>query len=150
MSNLSVTPALTLRDFGLVSCLRTLVFVIEQSCPPCDEFDETDDFAQHYLGWISDEPVTTCRVYDGLPGTIHIGRIVTAQAHRGKGYAAAMLRILIDQIRTTPGVRIIELSAQDQAAKFYEKMGFATIGDGYMQDGIPHHKMQLMSKREAA
>ncbi len=150
MNDIRIAPALTRRDFGFVCCLRTLAFVIEQSCPPCDEFDETDNTAQHYLGWVGDEPAAACRVYDGLPGTIHIGRIVTAQAHRGKGYAAAMLRILIEQIRTTQGAQIIELSAQDQAADFYKKMGFATVGDGYIQDGIPHHKMQLMLKSEAA
>lgn len=150
MNGLRIEPALTKRDFGLVCCLRTLVFVLEQHCPPCDEFDETDEIAQHYLGWVDDEPVTTCHVYDGAPGTVHIGRIVTAQAHRSKGYAVSMLHILIDRIRSKPNAHIIELSAQDQAASLYEKMGFATVGDGYMQDGIPHHMMQLMLKREAA
>ncbi len=33
------------------------------------------------------------------------------------------------------------LDSQDQAIPFYEKSGFSMEGDGFMDAGIPHHRM---------
>ena len=39
------------------------------------------------------------------------------------------------------GVRSVrvELSAQDQAMPFYERLGYTAYGDGYLDEGIWHH-----------
>lgn len=137
------------RGFGLAAYLRTTVYILEQDCPPCEEFDSTDNTAQHYLGWAGDVPVTTCRVYEPEKGSAGIGRIVTASDHRGKGYASAMLRMVMDDIRKKPDVAFVKMSAQDHAIGLYEKLGFKQYGDGYMEAGIPHHMMKL-DLREAA
>jgi ElaA protein len=36
----------------------------------------------------------------------------------------------------------ITLSAQSYLIHFYESLGFSTIGDQYLEDGIPHIKMK--------
>jgi predicted GNAT family N-acyltransferase len=33
----------------------------------------------------------------------------------------------------------VELSAQDQAMPFYEKLGYTVFGDAYLDEGISHH-----------
>jgi len=149
MSDLRLEKVSDYRGFGLAAYLRTSVYIIEQACPPCEEFDVTDNIAQHYLGWAGDIPVTTCRVYEPEKGAVGIGRIVTAKEHRGKGHASSMLRMVMDDIRQQPGINAIKMSAQDHAIGLYEKLGFKSYGDGYMEAGIPHHMMKL-DLREAA
>jgi predicted GNAT family N-acyltransferase len=40
------------------------------------------------------------------------------------------------------GHRVLRLSAQTHAAGFYERAGFAPVGDEYEEAGIPHRAMQ--------
>lgn len=136
-----VRPVTSFRDFGLVAYIRTLVFIDEQACPPLEEFDDQDDTAQHYLGWVKGQPVVTCRVLLPGDGVAKIGRIATIKDHRKNGYALDMLKQMIASI-DDKNVRVIKLSAQVQAAGLYVKMGFQSYGNEYMEAGIPHVMMR--------
>ena len=39
---------------------------------------------------------------------------------------------------------IIKISAQTYLIKFYNELGFDSIGDEYLEDGIPHIAMLLI------
>ncbi len=143
MTELRLEKITDRRGFGLACYLRTLVYILEQNCPPCEEFDDLDNTAQHYLGWVGDEPAATCRTYFEEGGTAKIGRIVTAPNHRGRGYASAMLKIVIGDICQNPKATCIKMSAQDHALKLYERLGFIPYGDEYLEAGIPHRMMKL-------
>ncbi len=136
------------RGYALTVYLRTLVYVLEQNCPPCDEFDHKDDDAIHYLGWVDDVPVTTCRVYFPGAQTAQIGRIVTHKDHREKGFASQMLRTVIDQIGQTTECARISISAQTHAIGLYEKLGFKTQGPPYIEDNLPHQLMTMPIKKQ--
>lgn len=132
-----------LKEFALVSYIRTSVYIMEQNCPCLEEFDESEDDAIHYLGWVDGEPVTTCRVLFPKEGLAKIGRIATLKEHRGKGYASTLIQEIIAMIKSDKTIHEIQMSAQDHALGLYEKFGFQYFGDGYSQDGIPHHMMSL-------
>jgi predicted GNAT family N-acyltransferase len=36
----------------------------------------------------------------------------------------------------------LRIEAQDYTIPFYEKMGFAVVGDGFLEANIPHHAME--------
>ncbi len=141
--SLRIEHVTDLRGFGLVSYLRTAVYILEQDCPPVEEFDALDNTASHYLGWAGDEPVACCRSYQDAPGVFKIGRIVTAQAQRGNGYASAMLTDVIGRIKAEPGAAEIKMSAQEHAIGLYEKLGFVPYGETYLEAGLPHRMMKM-------
>lgn len=132
------------RGFGLVSMIRTKVFVIEQGCPPPEEFDELDNEATHYLGWVDDEVVITCRTLFPKNGVAKIGRIACLEEYRGNGYALKLLEDLIEIIKARGDIEFIKLSAQTQAMGLYAKLGFEAHGDIYEEAAIPHC---MMSKK---
>lgn len=137
------------RSFALCIYMRTMVYVIEQDCPPLADFDFLDNEADHYLGWAGEEPVCCCRTMTLEPGQLKIGRIVTLAAHRGKGHASRMLREIIEDARKNPAIHSIKMSAQLHAIGLYEKLGFEVYGEDYMEDNLTHRMMKL-DVREAA
>ncbi|HSN34053.1 MAG TPA: GNAT family N-acetyltransferase [Ideonella sp.] len=130
--------------------LRQQVFVVEQQCAYVDA-DGVDPMCWHLLGWSSGEQLqASLRIVP--PGIKYaadasIGRVVTAPEVRGSGLghelvAKGMLRCR----QLHPGAHI-RISAQAQLRRFYERFGFAAIGDEYLEDGIAHVEM-LKATRE--
>lgn len=149
MSDFRLEKVTDRRGFALTVYLRTMVYIVEQNCPPLVDFDETDNTAQPYLGWAGDTPVCACRTFEVTQGVLKIGRIVTLKENRGKGYASQMLGAIIDDARRNPVIKSIKMSAQDHAIGLYQKLGFETFGDGFIEADIPHHMMKLDLKEAA-
>jgi len=59
---------------------------------------------------------------------------------RGRGHGGAVLAELHRQA-VLRGVREVELHAQVPARRFYERAGYAAVGDEYVEAGIPHVTM---------
>ena len=76
------------------------------------------------------------------PGKPHIGRLAVLASARGTGAGRAVMNFLEEAALARYGasgsVRV-ELSAQDQAMPFYERLGYTAFGDSYLDEGIPHH-----------
>ena len=49
----------------------------------------------------------------------------------------------IRQCRQLFGTEPIKIGAQSYLLKFYERFGFVSTGEEYLEDGIPHTKMIL-------
>ena len=81
------------------------------------------------------------RVFEKDAATAHIGRVLTLQ--RGKGYGREVLRAGIKAARETMGKSRIYLEAQTYAVPFYEKEGFESYGEEFLEDGIPHIRMMV-------
>lgn len=143
MSDLQIRRVENFQDYGLVAAVRTIVYVIEQACPYAEEFDADDNHAVYYLGTVGGQPASTCRILYPQTGLAKIGRIATLKEHRGKGYASAMVRHAIEEIKKKGGVSEIKMSAQDHALGLYEKLGFSAYGDVYDEAGIPHRMMVM-------
>lgn len=76
------------------------------------------------------------------PGVPHIGRVAVMREARGTGAGRAVMAFLeaaaLERYGSGGEVRV-ELSAQDQAMPFYEKLGYTAFGEGYLDEGIEHH-----------
>ena len=70
-----------------------------------------------------------------------LGRIVTKQSHRCKGFAETLMSIqsIIFSLRDNP--KAIRISAQSYLEKYYEKFGFFKASEEYLEDDIPHIEM---------
>jgi predicted GNAT family N-acyltransferase len=129
-------------DWPGIVALRTRVFVDEQGVPPEIEQDAADATAVH--GVARDAAgvlVATGRLLLRDDGTAAIGRMATDASARGRGYGAAVLRVLQDEARRR-GAREVELHAQVTARAFYERAGYRAVGEEYVEAGIRHVTMR--------
>jgi len=72
-----------------------------------------------------------------------IGRIATHPDYRGKGYGHQLLVESIKKIKQHYNKVEVRIGAQGYLEKFYERYGFKTVSDMYLEDGIPHYSMNL-------
>ncbi|MEA4807188.1 GNAT family N-acetyltransferase [Acetobacterium wieringae] len=127
--------------------IREEVFMKEQGFK--DEFDAIDAQAIHLIYYEDNVPVAVCRYYaDTSPGVTILGRLAVRASHRGKNLGKHMVEAAEKSIRQEGATKIV-LSAQVKARSFYEKCGFAAIGDLYLDEGCPHIRMEktLTSER---
>ncbi len=156
---MQVVAVTTPEQLEVALAIRFEVFVDEQGVDPTAERDalDSDPRTLHCLV-VDDEgvPLATGRllaphtdVFHGPgscgamdPSVPHIGRVAVRKVARNTGAGSALMAELeaqaLDRHATSGSVRV-ELSAQDQAMPFYEKLGYATFGDAYMDEGISHH-----------
>ncbi len=122
--------------------LRCRVFVLEQG--PYLDPDGIDRVAWHLLG--RDEAgllQAYLRVVD--PGVKYaepsIGRVITSPERRGRGLGRLLMAEGITRCEAAWPAQAIRISAQAHLSPFYRSLGFATIGDEYLEDNIPHVEM---------
>ncbi len=131
--------------------IRLDVFVAEQGVSMAQEIDGLDDQARHLLASVDGEPAGTLRIRlleDGRVAKIErVAVLARLRQHRiGHGLMAAALDLARAQ-----GVREVRLHAQTTVEGFYARLGFATVGDVFVEDGIDHIAMVLpMTPKEAA
>ncbi len=123
--------------------LRSRVFVLEQG--PYLDADGIDRHAWHLLARAAPQGALLgyLRVVD--PGIKYvepsIGRVVVAREQRGQGAGRALMAQGVAGCeRLWPG-QPIRISAQARLERFYDSLGFARVGEPYLEDGIPHLEM---------
>ncbi|MGK0385415.1 MAG: ElaA protein [Patiriisocius sp.] len=133
---------LTIDELHDVLLLRCEVFVVEQDCVYQD-LDGKDRKALHVIGEKNGRIVAYTRCF--APGIYFkeaaIGRVVVPQEDRKYGYGHVIMKASIEAILNHYNTQDIKLSAQEHLKKFYESHGFSQIGEGYLEDGIPHIAM---------
>ena len=122
--------------------LRSEVFVVEQDCVYQD-IDGKDQKALHLLGYKEHNLVAYTRCFP--PGIYFqepaIGRVVVRRSERMNSYGHEILKTSIEALETRFPENDIKLSAQTYLTAFYESHGFQQVGQGYLEDNIPHIAM---------
>ena len=133
-------------ELELGFALRIKVFVEEQNVPIELELDDKDhsDNTVHIGYFDDDKLIGVARLIDLNKDIIHIGRVVIDKEYRGKGIGR---KLIIGCETTAKNILkrevIIELSAQIQAEKFYESLGYNRVNDKiYLDAGIEHVDMR--------
>lgn len=119
--------------------IRKAVFVEEQGVPLEDEFDEFDTLngrCEHILVYYEEQPVGTgrLRVVDGLG---KLERICILEPYRKFGLGKVIIKTLED-LAKEKGIVQVKLHGQTHAEGFYNKLGYQTSSNVFMEDGIPH------------
>ena len=140
----TVKHFLELSNLELYEILKTRqeVFVVEQNCPYMD-IDDADKDALHVLSWNGSERINAClRVFyrDETAGIVQIGRVVTLD--RGIGLGGQILHKGIEVALERFNAKMLYLEAQQYATGFYEREGFKVVSEPFLEDGIPHVKME--------
>lgn len=133
-------------ELELGFALRIEVFVKEQKVPIELELDDKD-YSENtvHIGYFDDDKlIGIARLIDLDKDVIHIGRVVIDKEYRGQGIGRELI-IGCENIAQQILKRkiIIELSAQIQAEKFYESLGYNRVNDKiYLDAGIEHVDMR--------
>jgi len=141
-------------DLPALYALRHDVFVVGQGVPVALERDALDAAADHAVALDpAGAVVGTGRLVDGRidqegrlepasAGTVGtIGRMAVAAAARGTGTGRAVLDLLVGRA-VERGLPVVELHAQVHARGFYERAGFQSFGEVYLEAGIEHLGMR--------
>lgn len=136
---------LSLTELYDLMVLRQEVFIVEQDCPYQDA-DGKDQDSLHVLGYDGELLVAYTRIVP--PGVSYekyasIGRVVNKQSHRRLGLGKSLMDYSIKLTKVTHPSHPIKISAQEYLTKFYSGLGFKVIGEGYLEDDIPHVAMIL-------
>ena len=122
--------------------LRTEVFVVEQNCP-YQECDGVDKVAYHLLMWQGDILIGTARIIPKPNNKVALGRIVIKKEKRVEGHGKQLMKTSIDFIKSKLEPSLIYMSAQTYLIGFYASFGFKIVGKEYLEDDIPHIRMEL-------
>ena len=135
---------LSLEELYAILKLRSNVFVVEQDCAYLDP-DGDDQVAWHLMGLVDNELSAYARLLP--PGLKYedssIGRVVTEKNVRRGGFGKQLMQEAIEQSHKLWPGNSITISAQHYLEPFYQELLFETKSDPYMEDGIPHVRMQL-------
>lgn len=133
---------LTICELYNIYKLRNEVFIVEQNCPYQD-IDENDKVSVHVIMTENGKTIGYLRV---LPAgasceNVAIGRVISVDRRKGNG--TLLLRKGIEKAVDYFKPDIIEVDAQCYAQGLYEKCGFVAVSDTYLEDNIPHVRMEL-------
>lgn len=135
---------LSLDELYATMVLRQEVFAVEQDCVYLDA-DDKDQMSWHLLGKDEDgDLVAYLRIlpkgttYENYPS---LGRIVTSSKVRRKGVGKLLVTEGLRHAENLFPKTAIKISAQTYLLKFYQSFDFAPVGEGYLEDGIPHIAM---------
>ena len=148
-SNLSAWPKINVR---LVSSpeekkdahfVRHVVFVQEQEVPSEIEYDHHDDDPStlHFIAFQEDRPVGAARIRTYAPGVAKVERVAVISSYRGTGIGALVMRG-IEEHAASVGFTHLKLNSQLQAVPFYQKLGYASVGNVFIEADIEHLTME--------
>lgn len=130
--------------------LRTKVFVMEQNAPYLD-MDYKDQEALHLHGHIDGELIAYCRLFSagGYFEEASIGRVIIAEEYRKFGYGHELMKKAIEVMEQILRETAITISAQQHLKGFYEAHGFSQVGEMYIEDTIPHIRMERIKTQKS-
>lgn len=131
-----------------ILALRQEVFVVEQDCPYLDA-DGRDKTAYHVIGRDQSGIIQAyARLLEkgiAYKSYASIGRVITRMSYRGKGEGRPLMRYCLNSCKELWPNSDIKISAQAHLSAFYASLGFVPTGEEYLEDGIPHIGMVLIS-----
>ena len=117
--------------------LRKEVFVGEQGIPEELEFDQYDNTSKHIGVYLDNNLIGTIRLIEMDLCSCKIGRFVVKTSFRGFGIGKYIISYVLDNTK----YNYFLVHAQVDKIGFYEKSGFQTFGEVFIEDGIEHIKM---------
>ena len=119
--------------------LRTKVFVVDQN-RVYQEVDEHDPESIHVFDMEDGQIVAYARVFK-QDENVTFGRVLTNPAYRGKGLGNELMKHVLDTIQKDFPNKEVEIEAQVQVEKFYQRFHFQTQGAPFLFNHTPHLKM---------
>ena len=132
---------LTLTELYEIIKSRTEVFLLEQRII-CQDLDDVDYKSLHCFFFDKNRVKGYLRAFlsDEENGVVTIGRVLTLEHKKGLG--TELMQKSFEEIKKNFSCSKIAVHAQKQAVGFYEKMGFKTVSDEFLEEGVWHLTME--------
>jgi predicted GNAT family N-acyltransferase len=75
------------------------------------------------------------------PGEAKIRQMAVAAAAQGRGVGRQLMTAMEVQLRQR-GIRHVGLHARVSAAEFYRRLGYHSVGETFVEVGLPHVQME--------
>lgn len=133
---------LTTKELYEILKARFKIFGIEQNIHYQD-MDGIDYNSLHCFFIEDNQVVAYLRAFyqDNNKDVVRIGRVLTLI--HGNGIGKDLMNQSIKAIKTKMRCKRIIMNAQKHAIGFYEKFGFVTTSDDFLEEGIVHQTMEL-------
>jgi predicted GNAT family N-acyltransferase len=136
---IEVRPTRDEAEVAAALALREEVFCGEQGVSLAEERDGRDEEALHLVVVDDGVVVGTCRLLvEGT--TVKLGRMAVTRTRRGLGLARALITEAEARARAL-GAERMELAAQLNAQALYDRAGYDSYGDVFLDAGIEHVMM---------
>ena len=132
-------PELSASEIYEILKARMEVFLLEQHIV-CLDIDGVDYEALHVFLEENGRVQGYLRAFR-YEDAVKIGRVLTRE--HGKGLGRKLMERAMPKIKEHFGCDKIILHSQKQAEGFYKKLGFETVSDEYLEEGVPHVTMEL-------
>ena len=139
---LKVIKAYNTEQFERAKKIRFEVFVLGQSVPADEEFDQYEDNSTHFLAFYNDIPCGAAR-WRITENGVKLERFAVLEDFRGLGVGSTLVREVLNDINinTAAKGKNLYLHAQLSAMKLYSKFGFKQQGELFQECDIDHFKM---------
>ena len=133
---------LTTTELYEILSARADIFITEQNIH-YNDLDGMDYNSHHFFFLDNEKVVAYLRAYyeNDNKERLRLGRVLTR--NHGNGLGRKLLRESLKYIKENIECKIIYLDAQKHAVGFYEKFGFKVTSEEFLEEGIPHVKMEL-------
>ena len=121
------------------------MFVKEQGF--VDEFDDMEKKCLHIVVYDAGKPIGNCRFYKKNNDIYAIGRFAVLKECRGAQIGKLIMDKAEECIKAVGGTEVV-LAAQVRVTGFYEKMGYVSEGDEFLEEGCPHITMKKSYRKE--
>ncbi len=118
---------------------RMEVFLLEQHIV-CLDIDGVDYDALHVFIQHEGRVEAYFRAFR-YEDSVKIGRVLTRE--HGKGLGRLLMEKGVEEVKKHFCCDKILLHSQKHAEGFYKKLGFETVSDEYLEEGVVHVTMQL-------
>lgn len=133
---------LSLTELYEILRTRSQIFILEQNMH-CQDMDGIDFEARHFFLEENGKVLAYLRAFytDDSKSVVKIGRVLSIT--HGVGLGTNIMKRAIADIKKNMKCQILSLNSQKSAIGFYEKLGFKTVSDEFLEEGVIHLKMQL-------
>lgn len=121
---------------------RSAIFMMEQNIHYQD-LDNVDYNSLHCFFMEENKVIAYLRAFyqDDNKEIVRVGRVLTL--NHGKGIGKDLMEQSIKAIKKKMKCKKISMNAQKHAVGFYEKFGFKTVSDDFLEEGVVHVVMEL-------
>lgn len=88
-----------------------------------------------------DKMLGCCMLINTEPGTVRLRQMAVINTLQGKGIGKALMQFA-ENIARDRGYRKITMHARKTATGFYEKLGYSTNGEEFLEVTLPHVVME--------
>lgn len=118
---------------------RSQIFIVEKKMN-CLDLDGMDFQAKHFLLKDNGKLIAYLRgLEDGE--WYKLGRIISVT--HGLGHGKILMEKALRYIKDNISQNKVYINAQYDAVAFYEKCGFVSVGDEFIEENVRHRRMEL-------